>query len=198
MNQYKRERNPMRSAVIVLFLVSCATQAPAVHFSPVYVTDRSRFTLLPAAALERPLDGPQQFTGTFGDRAFIMDAWVRAGATGIEMALYSGMGSTLGHFSFTDERISFESPVFPPNFKPEYLAADFQFCFYRPDALEEALRASGLVFERTVVPGVDGEYTETRRISEGNTLIIEIEKQANVVRYTNLLRGYAYTLAGAL
>ena len=197
MKYYKPEKKTLGSAVILLVLLSCATPPDKPLFSPVYVTDRARFTLLPAAALEQPLDGPQQFTGTFGAQEFIMEAWVRADETGIDMALYNGMGADMGHFSFTDERVSFRSPVFPPSFKAEYLAADFQFCFYRPDALEEALRASGLAFERSDNAGADGEYIETRRISEGNAVIIEIEKKANRVRYTNFLRAYAYTLAGA-
>ena len=85
--------------------------------------------------------------------------------------------------------------MFPPSFRAEYLAADFQFCFYRPEALREALAKCGLAFEL-----LDDAVsrTEIRRIREGKQIIIEIEKTADLVHYRNFLRGYAYTLAGAL
>lgn len=197
MDHCKHEWKIVGSVVILLYLVSCAAQPAAVRFAPVYVTDRARFMLLPAAEIAGELDGPQQFTGSFGGREFIMDAWVRANARGIDMSLYNSLGADMGQFAFSDEGAVFQSPVFPPSFKAEYLAADFQFCFFRPEALREALETCGLSFELSGRTGADGEHTEIRRISEGSKIIIEIEKTANQVRYTNFLRSYAYTLSGA-
>jgi hypothetical protein len=202
----KLEKNLLGSIIAFLSLVSCAarpTTVPPSPFAPVYVTDRARFTLLPAAEIEQALDGPQQFSGTFGNQEFIMEAWVKADKTGIAMALYNSLGTDMGNFSFSDEKVSFQSPVFPPAFKAEYLAADFQFCFFRPSALREALEKCGLVFEFLGGTGENGEYDgvshpEIRRISDGKKIIIEIEKTENQVRYQNFLRGYTYTLAGAL
>jgi hypothetical protein len=191
----KPERILPGSALALLCLVSCVTQPQTSPFAPVYVTDWALFTLLPAAGLEQPLDGPQQFSGTFGSQEFIMEAWVRADETGVVMALYNSMGADMGSFVFTDTQVSFQSPVFPPSFRAEYLAADFQFCFYRPGVLQEALEKSGLVFE---VLGAQVSRREIRRIRAGETIIIEIEKTERLVRYRNFLRGYSYTLAGAL
>ena len=197
--KYCLSEKKLPGSLMLLILVSCATQpktSPPSPFSPVYVTDRARFFLLPAAEIEKPLDGAQQVSGTYGSQEFIMEAWVRSDESGIDMALYNSFGADMGNFSFNDQGVSFYSPVFPASFKAEYLAADFQFCFYRPGALEQALKKSGLVFELAGGSGTNGEYTEIRRISEGKKTIIHIEKSGNMVRYTNYLRGYAYTLAG--
>lgn len=196
MNYYKQERPLPGSVIVVLFLISCSSLPERPPFAPVYVTDRARFTLLPAMELEEALDGPQQFSGTFGAQTFVMDAWVQADTKGINMIFFNSMGADMGNFSFTDEQVSFHSPVFPASLKAEYLAADFQFCFYRPAALRDALRACGLAFEIAVIADENGEAREVRTIIEGNTAIIRIEKTGTQTRYQNFLRGYSYTIMG--
>ena len=180
----------MGSIFIILTLVSCATQEKRSH-APVFITDRLQFILLPAMEIEKPMDGAQRITGSFGDQNFLMEAWVRADETGIDMAFFNSLGAGMGNFSFTDKAVSLASPVFPRNFKAEYLAADFQFCFYNPHALKHALESLGLVFQVE-----NGAYTEIRKIIAGKDTIIEIQKTVNQVRYVNILRGYSYTLDG--
>jgi hypothetical protein len=178
-------------------LVSCATQSKHPAFSPVYVTDRAKFILLPAAEIEAPLDGPQQISGSYGKQEFIMEAWVKADENEVNMALFNSFGAGMGDFSFRDEGILLSSPVFPASFKAEYLAADFQFCFYKAEALEAALEECGLSLEVEKTGSEPENYHEIRRIREGEKIIIEIEKTREQIRYTNLLRGYAYTLGGS-
>jgi phage protein U len=188
---------PLCGICIILNLVSCAGLPGGggnVHFAPVYVTGRAAFTLLSAAEMEKPLEGAQQLAGRFGGQEFIMDAFVQADEQGIEMALYNGFGSSMGSFSYSDAGISFQSPVFPPSFKAEYLAADFQFCFYRAEALKKALKKSGLVFEEET--GQGGDFSVLRRIKDKGKTIIEIERTPGQVRYVNFLRGYSYILTG--
>jgi hypothetical protein len=185
-------------AAACFLLVSCAAQAPVSPFSPVYVTNSAFFMLLPAAEIEKSIDGPQQMTGNYGGAAFVLTAYVRADETGIDMAFFNDLGADMGNFSFNGQAVSFHSPVFPSQVKAEYLAADFQFCFYRPEALRQALAGQNLGFELLRAAGEDGADREIRRISGGRETIIEIEKTAGYIRYTNFLRGYAYTIQGAL
>jgi hypothetical protein len=209
MENCKPGRNLLRSAFVLLYLVSCTTNPDPPRFAPVYVTDRARYTLLPAAEIGAPLDGPQQISGSWGKQEFIMNAWVKADGTGIHMALFNSFGAGMGEFSFTDGGVSFQSSVFPPALKGEYLAADFQFCFYRAGALSEALKKCGLDLELENRENETGDLIEIRRITEaadaspgngvpprGKRTIIEIEKTKTLVRYTNLLRGYSYILGG--
>jgi hypothetical protein len=211
MENCKPGRNLLRSAFVLLYLVSCAANTNIPRFSPVYITDRAKYALLPAAEIEAPLDGPQQISGSWGEREFIMDAWVKADKTGIFMELFNSLGADMGEFSFTDGGVSFHSSVFPPALKGEYLAADFQFCFYRAEALRGALEECGLGLEVETGEDGTGGFVEIRRVTEaagsspgngarsgaaGKKIIIEIEKTKNRVRYTNLLRSYSYTLGG--
>lgn len=167
---------------------SCASGARSREGRPyVYLTDTARFVLLPAGGIERPIDMAQQITASYQDRDFLLIAWVRADETGIEMTLLSDLGTSMGELSYRDGAVSFSSPMFPQSLRPEYIIADFQLCFYDPLLLSRALEDCGLVLE-------DGEGA--RRILKGKDLIIEIEKKAGVVRLTNHLRGYAYTLEG--
>ena len=195
MYHFKAERNLLGSVLIVIALVSCATQVKRSHFSPVFITDRVQYILLPAREMEKEVDGVQRITGKFGDQVFVMEAWVKADKSGIDMAFFNSFGAGLGNFSFNDEAVSLNSPVFPQNLKAEYLAADFQFCFFNFYALKQTLENLGLVFELSR-EDENGADTEIRRIAEGKNIIIEIEKTANQVRYMNFLRGYSYTLDG--
>ncbi|WP_010253136.1 DUF3261 domain-containing protein [Treponema primitia] len=179
---------------IIFWLVSCATtQKPNQNVSPVYVTNRVTYTLLSPDHIEAPLDMAQQISGVYGGQEMLLDAWVQADRGGISIALINSFGVSMGDLSFTGDAISFSSSMFPPSFKAEYVAADFQFCFYRIDALVPALRGLSLVVEIRDTP--DGSV-EVRRIFDKKKLIIEIEKKPDEVRYTNVLRGYAYTLRG--
>jgi len=192
----KAEKNLLGSVFIIFSLVSCAGLAKPSPFSPVYVTDTAQFTLLPASEIEKPVDGAQRLTGAFGSQKFVLEAWVRADESGIDMDFYNSLGAGMGSFSFNDTAVSLNSPVFPQNLKAEYLAADFQFCFYKPHALQRALEIAGLAFE--ISQGNDnGANTETRSITAGKETVIEIKKTENQIRYANLLRGYSYLLEGA-
>jgi hypothetical protein len=172
-------------------LFSCVTgeKSPALH---AYLTNSSKFILLPPGDIESPLDMAQQISAVYKDQDFILNAWVKADETGTAMTFFNSLGTSLGELSYREDGLSFSSPVFPSSFKPEYIIADFQLCFYGHDAVSRALQACGLTLEAEE----DGAGRETRRISSKKNVIIEIEKTETAVRYVNHLRGYAYTLEG--
>lgn len=182
--------------MLLLCVVSCATKPKIPPYGPVFLTDRAAYTLLPPSDTAVLMDGYQRIIGTYGKREFSVDAWVRAEEREIVMAFFNSMGTGLGELCFNEGGIIFSSPVFPASFKPEYLVADFQLCFYRIDAVSRALEKSGLEFRVERFIDDQGMDAETRVVSEGKTDIIKIEKRKTGVRYTNHVRGYAYTVEG--
>ena len=174
--------------LFIICLCSCASKA-AIRENRLfaYLTDTSKYFLLPPESIEQSMDMIQRIAASYGSREFLLNAWVKADKTGMDITLLNELGATIGELSYRDGAVSFSSPVFPKSLKPEYIVADFQLCFYDILLLKQALEDSGLSFE----------YTETnRRIIQGKTVIIEIEKKSNSVRLVNHLRGYAYTLEG--
>jgi len=179
-----------KKITIIFFLCccSCAPKAPVRENRPnVYLAGSSPFFLLPCGDIENPLDMAQRISASYLGRNYSFNAWIKADEAGIEMTLLNELGARMGELSYRDGQVSFSSPVFPSSLKPEYIVADFQLCFYSAPALRQALEDCGLSFE----------YTEnSRRILQGKTVIIEIEKAQNTVRLVNHLRRYAYTLEG--
>jgi len=114
-------------------------------------------------------------------------AWVKANETGMDITMFSELGASMGDLSYRDGIVAFSSNVIPTSFKPEYIIADFQLCFYDPVLLRRALEDCGLSLEM---------QGNTRRIFNRRNLIIEIEKTPDKVRFVNHLRGYVYTLEG--
>jgi len=175
---------------IILFLCCCScTPKTPTRESPlnVYLTNSSPYKLLPPEKIENSLDMAQRISASWQSKNYFFNAWIKADETGIEMALLNELGARMGELSYRDGQVFFSSPVFPPLLKPEYIVADFQLCFYSASALRQALEDCGLSFENT---------GNSRRILQGKTVIIEIEKNQNTVSLVNHVRGYAYTLEG--
>ncbi|MDR1575308.1 MAG: DUF3261 domain-containing protein [Treponema sp.] len=192
------KRNLPGSALLLLCLVSCATEpglAPP-PYSPVYLTDQAQYTLLHPSRLSAPMDGYQRITASYGTREFSVGAWVMANEQEITMALFNSMGAGMGELFFDEGSIALSSDVFSGFIKPEYIVADFQLCFYRFDAVARALADSGLEFRTAAFVDDNNETGEIRVVSDGKSHIIEIVKTKTAVRLTNHLRGYVYTLEG--
>ena len=174
--------------VIILFLCcSCGKNTTGENQLNVYLTGSSKYILLPPGNIENSLDMAQQISASYKGSEYFLNAWVKADETGMEMTLLNELGARMGELSYRNGLVSFSSPVFPSSLKPEYILADFQICFYNAVALRQALEACGLSFEDT---------GNSRRILQGKTLVIEVEKSQNTVRLVNHLRGYTYTLEG--
>jgi hypothetical protein len=176
---------------------SCITNEPeSPSFSPVYITNQAKYILLPPPSIDVPLDMAQHISGSYGKRQFVMDAWVQADASSITMTLLNSFGSNMGSLLYDGNSVILDSSYFPSALKPEYIIADFQFCFYRVDVLAEALRSIGLTLEINRRESLGVTLVEQRRILSGTKKIIEIEKTPHMIRYNNLLRNYSYTLEG--
>ena len=132
------------------------------------------------------MDMSQLVTASYRGQNYLLNTWVKADETEINMIMINELGANMGELSYRDGAVSFSSPVFSA-ILPEYIVADFQLCFYNVSALRQALEDCGLSLEDTEA---------ARRILQGNTAIIEIDKSGNFVRLINHVRGYAYTLEG--
>jgi hypothetical protein len=172
---------------VFLCCCSCATNTTREKQLSVNLTDNSKYILLPPEDIENSLDTAQQISASYKGRKFFLNAWVKADETGMEMVLLNELGAQMGELSYRNGLVSFSSPMVPSSMKPEYIVADFQLCFYNTAALRQALKDCGLSFEGT---------ENNRRIFNGKTLVIEVEKDRNIVTLVNHLRGYTYTLEG--
>jgi hypothetical protein len=175
----------------VLSLCACATNRPS-PYQPVYLTNDAPFALLAPDHIEEALDLAQHITAVYNGQEYVMDAWLKADATGIDIALFSAFGTDMGALLFNRDGITFASPVLPSSLKPEYIVADIQLCLYRVDALTGALADSGLTL------AVTKAGAEERRVvlDASKNTVIEIVKTQDDIQYTNHLRNYAYTLRG--
>jgi len=171
--------------IYFLCLCSCASIGKTRLF--VYLSGSSKYYLLPSTDIEKPLDTAQRISASWQGNGYFFNAWVKADEAGMEMTLLNELGVSIGELSYRNGLAVFSSQVFPASLKPEYIIADFQFCFYNADALQDALKKSGLKFET---------IGNSRRIFQGETLIMEIEKNNDTVKLVNHMRGYAYTLEG--
>jgi hypothetical protein len=174
--------------LILISLCSCFSQSnknEKQHF--VWLANNSKFVLLPPKKIEKPMDMAQFISASWQGSEFYFNAWVKADENGMEISLFNELGANLGSLSYKENSLSFSSPVLPKSLQPEYIVADFQLCFYKTDALSEALEKCGLVLE------ID---KAVRRIQKGNDIIIEIELKQDAVILKNKLRGYSYALGG--
>lgn len=171
--------------------ISCITAGKKGNQPYIWLTNSSKFILLPTKDIEKPLDGLQRISASYSGQEFQINTWVKADGTGMDITLLNEMGSNMGEMLYTDGKVSFSSALFPASLKPEYIIADFQFCFYNADALSQALEKSGLSLITNNEAG-----KKTRHIKKGDALIIEITQNFNYISLINHLRGYTYILEG--
>jgi hypothetical protein len=177
--------------ILVLCCCSCVPKGPVKPVKEtgpfIYLTNSSKYFLLPCDDIENSLDMAQRISASWQGKDYFFNAWVKADEAEMEMTLLNELGVSMGELSYRNGLVSLSSQVFPKSLKPEYIVADFQLCFYNAASLRRALEDCGLLFENT---------GNVRRIFQGKTVIIEIEKNQNAVRLVNHLRGYTYTLEG--
>lgn len=180
--------------VLFLFLfVSCTSvKNPGNSTSPVYVTNTKKIFILPTRFISEPVDCMQIVNGKFGDQSFGLMGYLSADETNITLSLFNDFGTDMGNLSYDGFAADFDSAVFPPELKAEYLINDLQCAYYQADALKENFSNSKLEFIESLDNGII-----TRKIFNGNTLISEIVKSEDSVTIKNHLRGYEFELLNA-
>ena len=197
-----------------IFLVSCASSKFESAFSPVYVTNSAKFTILPPSAMSGNLDGLQKMSAAFGKQSFDAEIFVVSDQEQLSMTILNEFGTTMASLFYDGASLDFESGVFPKNLKAEYIVADFQFCLYNAGELKSALEKIGVDFEESIFcPAEDRIGTVvTRTLSQKGKIISKITKnyakseqtgagksageKLHSIRYENFLRGYSYELTG--
>ena len=201
--------------LISLFLVSCASSKFESQFSPVYVTNTSKFAILPPSAMSGKIDGIQNLSANFGKMQVNSPVYVISDSEQLSMTIFNEFGTTMANLVYDGTTIDFDSTVFPKQLKPEYIVADFQFCLYDAGELKSSLKKIGVDFEESIAcPANDESGTViTRTLSKKGKIISKITKiyekssdSANSVdtateverlksiKYENILRGYIYEL----
>jgi hypothetical protein len=173
--------------------VSCATIKAESMKYPVYVTNSCVIDLLAPQNMAGKLDSLYMLNGKSGQSSFYIQAYMRLDENGIFISLLNDFGTEMGSLSYTVQKLSFVSSVFPQSLKPQYVVADIQFAFYRPEAVRGVLEPAGLCF--MLETKADG--AEIRKIMYGKKCIEEITKSTGSVKIVNYLRGYEYDLTEA-
>ena len=145
---------------------------------------------MPAGDIEKPLDGFQRMSALFGGSEYILSMWVKADGNGMDITLLNEMGANIGELLYTNGKVTLSSAVLPPALNAEYIIADFQFCFYKKEALAKNLENSGFTFSAIDAP------QKKRQIFKDGSLIIEINYSRNYIEFNNHLRRYKYILQG--
>ena len=178
--------------VSAVLLASCATTKTRGMQYPVYVTNTNVVDLLAPEYFDGAVDSLYLLSGSFGGASFFVQAFMQADDNGIFLTLLNDFGIDMGSMIYTSENLSFTSTMFPKSLKPQYIAIDMQFAFYKPDAIAVALQNAGLDF---IVEQTGGK--EVRKIMKGKKCIEEITKTHDAIQIVNHLRGYEYNLVEA-
>lgn len=176
-------------------LISCASSRFESEFSPVYVTNTSKYAILPTTSMNGTVDSLQKMTANFGkDNSFDFDVYVISDSSQLSMTILNEFGTTMASLFYDGLSLDFDSVIFPKELKAEYIVADFQFCLYNVDDLKPALEKIGVNLEVTSEPAGD-EIAEVRTLSKKGKVISKITKTALSIKYENFLRGYSYILS---
>jgi len=188
-------------AFLSLFFASCASvNREDKRFAPVYVTNTSKFMVLPTSSMVGSVDSVEQMRATFGKgdkkEAFECQVYVISDSSQLAMTILSEFGTTLGSLFYDGNSVDLDCAFFPSQLKAEYIVADFQFCLYDENVIKSELAKIGVDFN--VEHSGDEEI---RTLSSKGKLISKITKTYNqeklqALKYENFLRGYTYNLSG--
>jgi hypothetical protein len=181
------------AAVLTAFLLAACASAPLrpAGPAPVWITNQKAVAILPPAALPAPLELQQQIEGDFQGQTYVMQTVVDAAPDHFSLYALNAFGTQVFELQYEASGVRYSTGLPIPNFKAEYLLADWQLCFFPAEAVAGMLKSAGLDFEESRADG--GAWT--RSVRDGGATIIEIAGDtAGTVRYRNLLRGYAYTI----
>ncbi|MDR2841654.1 MAG: DUF3261 domain-containing protein [Spirochaetaceae bacterium] len=190
----------MRRIILFCFFVfalnSCIAEKS--ESNVVYITDDTMFKLLPPAAIEKPVEGFEQITAMYNGNTYLITAYVDADSSLLSMSFFNSLGTTMGELIYDGKNVSFVSALLPKNIKAEYIAADFQLCFYSTNDINLNFKNKNPAKDSdlAITSVFDNSGKELRTIYRNTKKIIEIVRTETSVTYTNFLRSYSYTLEG--
>lgn len=150
----------------------------------------STYTLAATACIQNEIAEFQKIEGRFEKRQFNFLAYTVADAAEITIILLNDMGIEIGSATYDGNTVSSSGFFITHNLPAEYLIADFQLVYYRPDCLETAFSGSDI----RITEEHNEEGVPCRNIYEAGELISIIEYRGEVLTFTNMLRGYSYTI----
>ncbi|MCR5724049.1 MAG: DUF3261 domain-containing protein [Treponema sp.] len=172
-----------------LSFFSCASTRTRAE-NAVHLTDRKAISLLAPSAISQPVDCVQTITADFRGKQITAQCLLLADESQIFMTVLNEFGTTIASLIYNADGAFLESSLFPRQDFSQYIIFDIQLCYYKSEALRQALAAAGLRFELHNA----SDAREIRSVFDGKTEIIRIEKDSGSIQCTNLLRGYQYTL----
>jgi len=194
--KFKMRNLWMLGAMLFAFVLCACTSHSAVagNSAKVYYSDARYIQLIAPQYSGISVEENQQMTGTYGEKKFSGESWMLLNDTTVHMMLFSSMGNTIAELVYTNDSLAFNSKwMNAEKMKPEYVIADIQFCYYPSSVLEKNFRAAGFTF----VENQKGDVLN-RTLSDGNTLILKMEKNGNKILLENVLRHYSYQIVSEI
>jgi hypothetical protein len=173
-----------------LLFFACASGAKK-EPENVFLTNSVQYRLLPPLELEKVLDGFQEFSAAYDGNEYVFQSYVKADQSALEIVFFNSMGADMANLLYDNHGVHFSSAYTGAVLKPEYILADFQLTFYKPDSLEKVMQEKKLDFIF-----IKNDTEELRSIQDNGTEIIRIEKHNDVIYVKNFLRNYSYTIKG--
>lgn len=193
---YKREqrlkKHTLALAVFLagIFACSCHNSHSSLSTMPVYYTDNAPVELVNIGLNKVKIDAPQHIDGTYGEKTYSVDAWMRMNDTLLNVVLFSSFGNTIAELKFTSDSLKFESSVMDSKKgKAEYIVSDIQLCYFGMEVLEPHYKAYGY----TLTQETEGDSTK-RTLSKGGKEILTVTQSGNTIVLMNTLRNYSYTI----
>lgn len=179
--------------LLVLSITSCAStgkQERTASSTALQLGRKSTYTLAATACIQNEIAEFQKIEGRFEKRQFNFLAYTVADDSVIDIIILNEMGMEIGSARYDGETVTSSGFFNTYGLPAEYLIADFQLVYYRPDCLENSF--SGEAISITEEENADG--VARRNVHEGDELISTIEYREDVLTFTSILRGYSYTI----
>lgn len=179
--------------LLILSVASCTSTgstACTATSTALQLGRNSTYTLAATACIQNEIAEFQKIEGRFEKRQFNFLAYTVANDSVIDIIILNEMGMEIGAANYNGDTVTSSGFFNTYGLPAEYLIADFQLVYYRPGCLENSF--SGEATRITEEEDADG--VARRNVYETDELISTIEYREDVLTFTNILRGYSYTI----
>lgn len=179
--------------LLAFSIMSCAStgkQESTTTSAALQLGRKSTYTLAATACIQNKIAEFQKIEGRFEKRQFNFLAYTVADDSVIDIIILNEMGMEIGAATYDGSTVTSSGFFNTYGLPAEYLIADFQLVYYRPDCLENSF--SGEAIRITEEKDADG--VARRNVHEGDELISTIEYREDVLTFTSIIRGYSYTI----